>query len=82
MRFCRLFFWFRGADHRRIGGPWWYRDFYCEADRDRFLDDIYSFLYKYALDANRLPPYRTDQASKGVIYIHPPEGAEIIEVKL
>lgn len=52
----RLYFWFQGVDESRPGGPWWYRDFHIEKERDKFLDDVVPFLHVFRkLDGPFLP---------------------------
>jgi len=37
MNGVRLYWWFKGADPKRIGGPWWCKDF---ETRDKALDHL------------------------------------------
>lgn len=69
IKYCRLYFWIAGAPEDRPGGPWWYRDFMSEEDRERFLDDVRPFLYQYVYSRNEEVPYHVD---KGMLRIQPP----------
>ena len=76
IRICRLFFWFDGAPEDRPGGPWWYRDFLSEEDRDKFIVDTRRFLHIFVICDVKDTPYRVDEASKGMLYIQPPPRCE------
>jgi hypothetical protein len=66
----RVYYWYKGADPKRNGGPWWYRDFihYPEAIKHKTaLNPLY---HAYAItkgEEGKLPPMN----------IRPPEDAEI-----
>lgn len=69
----RLYFWFRGSDRNRPGGPWWYRDFHNADERTVFLDDIVSFLFAYC-EEDSLPAH-------DLMKIRPPDESKIVWMK-
>lgn len=72
----RLFYWFKGVQKDRIGGPWWARDFYEEAGINEFLQDVAPFLFK-AVKAEGLEPFSRGYSPMD---IYPPEDAEEIDL--
>lgn len=71
----RVYFWFRYVPADRPGGPWWYQDFRGEAERGRFLNNLWPFLHAYALLAGHDLPWHDPME------IRPPAWAHIVEVK-
>jgi hypothetical protein len=80
VRICRLFFWIAGAPEDRPGGPWWYRDFMSDEQRDAFLEDVRPFLCRFVLADVKDNPYKTDEVAKGILYIQPPPMCNFCEI--
>jgi len=80
IRMCRLFFWIAGAPENRPGGPWWYRDFFSDEDRTRFIDDVRRFLHEFVCCDDQLIPYGVDKRG-GMIIIEPPPKCEMCKTK-
>ena len=63
----RLYYWFKGVDPDRAGGPWWSREY-----DSYFLQDIRPFLCAYAIvdEKDHFDQYN----------LHPPISAKIINL--
>ena len=71
----RFYYWFKGVNGDRDGGPWWFRDFNTEEQRLEFLDALEPFLFRFSF---------TKAPSEGFVVgdmynTHPPKGACIEE---
>lgn len=51
----RLYYWFRHAPENRPGGPWWYRDFTSDDERELFIDDLIPLVKAYCKVDSDLP---------------------------
>lgn len=72
----RIYYWFKGTPGDRVGGPWWYKDFFGFEASDEFVaykNDIYEFCEHIrsirALD-DKLPEHDPME-------IYPPSNARI-----
>lgn len=57
----RLYYWFKGVDPHRPGGPWWYRDFNSAEELKQFLHDVMPFLESHIV---QLPTEKGDSNDK------------------
>jgi len=71
-----LFFWFKGVDHRRAGGPWWYRSFETDPERQEFLRVVGDYLVAWAFETNRNVDPRCVYPNENSI-VHPFMGGKI-----
>lgn len=73
----RLYYWFKGADPARIGGPWWCKDFDTREDALAHLADMggAKIMHKALLAETQDPiSYKVEY----VTGIKPPDDAEVL----